>query len=56
MAGTPAECVRQMRRIAELGFDSFSLNLAAVLRRTMHEGLAETIDGAAQVLSALRAA
>ncbi len=45
-----------MRRVAELGFDSFSLNLAAVQRPTMYEGLAETIDGAAPVLSALRAA
>ena len=55
VAGTPAECVGQMRRIAALGFDSFSLNLAAVARRTMYEGLAETIDGAAHVLPALRA-
>lgn len=55
VAGTPAECVRQMRRVVELGFDSFSLNLAAVLRQTMYDGLAETIDGAAQVLSTLRA-
>ena len=45
-----------MRRVAELGFDSFSLNLAAVLRPTMYEGLAETIDGAARVLAALRPA
>ena len=56
VAGRPAECVAQMRRIAELGFNSFSLNLAAVARQTMYEGLAETIDGAAQVLSVLRAA
>ena len=56
VAGTPAECVGQMQRVAALGFDSFSLNLAAVLRPTMYDGLAETIDGAAQVLTALRAA
>ena len=56
VAGTPAECVGQMRCVAELGFDSFSLNLAAVLRPTMYEGLAETIDGTARVLAALRAA
>ena len=55
VAGTPAECAAQMRRVAELGFDSFSLNLAAVLRQTMYDGLAETIDGAARVLSTLRA-
>ena len=55
VAGTPADCAGQMRRVAELGFDSFSLNLAAVLRPTMYDGLAETIDGAAYVLSALRA-
>ncbi|MDE0654438.1 MAG: LLM class flavin-dependent oxidoreductase [bacterium] len=56
VAGTPAECVEQMRRISELGFDSFSLNLAAVARQTMYGGLAETIDGAARVLATLRAA
>ena len=55
VAGTAAECTAQLRRVAELGFDSFSLNLAAVLRQTMYDGLAETIDGAAQVLSTLRA-
>ena len=54
VAGTPAECTARMRRVAELGFDSFSLNLAAVLRQTMYDGLAETIDGAAQVLADLR--
>lgn len=53
VAGTPAECVSQMRRVAALGFDSFSLNLAAVLRPTMYDGLAETIDGAARVLGEL---
>ena len=56
VAGTPGECVTQLRRVADLGFNSFSLNLAAVLRPTMYDGLVETIDGAAQVLSALRAA
>ena len=56
VAGTPGECAGQMRRVAELGFDSFSLNLAAVLRPTMYEGLAETIDGTARVLAALRPA
>ncbi len=56
VAGTPAECVDQIRRVAALGFDSFSLNLAAVLRQTMYDSLAETIDGTAQVLSTLRAA
>lgn len=50
VAGTPAECVSQMRRVAALGFDSCCLNLAAVLRPTMYDGLAETIDGAARVL------
>ncbi len=56
VAGTPGECAGQMRRVAQLGFESFSLNLAAVLRPTMYEGLAETIEGAAEVLAALRAA
>ena len=55
VAGTPGECAGQMRRVADLGFDSFSLNLAAVLRPTMYEGLAETIAGAAHLLTALRA-
>ena len=56
VAGTPGECAGQVRRVGQLGFDSFSLNLAAVLRPTMYEGLAETIDGAARVLASLRVA
>ena len=56
VAGSPADCLTQMRRVVDLGFDSFSLNLAAVLRSTMYEGLAETISGAARVLGVLRGA
>ena len=44
-----------MRRVAELGFDSFSLNLAAVLRKTMYDGPAGIIDGAPHLLATLRA-
>lgn len=56
IAGTPDECVAQMREIVKLGFQSISCNLAAVKRpdNTMTAGLRETLEGAAPIIAALR--
>jgi 5,10-methylenetetrahydromethanopterin reductase len=56
VAGTPEECVGQLRAIIALGFSSVSCNLAAVKRphNTMTEGMRETLLGAAVVIAALR--
>ena len=56
VVGTPAEVVDQMAAIAELGFTSASLNLAAVMRSDMATGLRETIDGFATVIDQVRSA
>ncbi len=55
VAGTPSECAQQMSALCDLGFRSFSLNLAATARPSASEGLAETILGAGEVIFALRA-
>ncbi|MEM9034422.1 MAG: LLM class flavin-dependent oxidoreductase [Actinomycetota bacterium] len=55
VVGTPAEVVDQMAAIADLGFTSASLNLAAVVRSDMETGLRETIDGFAGVIDDVRA-
>lgn len=56
IAGTPEECVHQLRAILALGFASVSCNLAAVKRphNTMTEGMRETLLGAGVVISTLR--
>ncbi len=54
VVGTPAEVVEQMAAIADLGFTSASLNLAAVMRADMATGLRETIDGFAAVIDQIR--
>ena len=54
VVGTPAEVVDQLAAIAELGFTSASLNLAAVMRADMATGLRETIDGFAAVIDQIR--
>ncbi len=54
VVGTPDEVPEQLAAIAELGFTSASLNLAAVRRPTMEEGLRETIDGFARVIGQIR--
>lgn len=48
VVGTPGEIVEQLAEVAELGFTSVSLNLAAVVRPSMRQGLAETIAGFGQ--------
>ena len=54
VAGAPSEIPEQLRAVTDLGFTSASLNLAAVLRPSMAEGLGETIDGFATVINDCR--
>ena len=54
VAGTPAECVELACEVLSLGFTSASFNLAAPLRRTLYDGLRETLDGSGEVLDAQR--
>lgn len=53
IAGTPAQCAEQLRAVLDLGFHGVSFNLAAVNRASMYAGLAETIDGARDMLRRL---
>jgi 5,10-methylenetetrahydromethanopterin reductase len=55
IAGTPDECAELTRDVMALGFASISMNLAAPRRKTMFDGLRETIEGSADVLTLLRA-
>ena len=43
-----------MRGFARLGFTSVSMNLAAVRRGTMFEGLRETITGFGEVIDQVK--
>ena len=54
IVGTPDECVGQLSRIVDLGFTSLSMNLAAVRRDTMYEGLRETIAGLTSAMPEIR--
>ncbi|MEY4372390.1 MAG: hypothetical protein RL219_1159 [Actinomycetota bacterium] len=54
VAGTPAECVDLAREALGLGFTSASFNLAAPVRASLYHGLRETLEGSAEVVSALR--
>ena len=55
VVGTPTDVIDQLGGIADLGFTSASLNLAAVVRSDMATGLRETIDGFATVIDHVRA-
>ena len=54
VVGTPEEIPEQIRAVTDLGFTSASLNLAAVNRSTMAEGLMETVDGFGRVIEEVR--
>lgn len=54
IAGTPHECLEQMREFAQLGFTSASMNLAAVRRGTLYEGYRETIASFGEVLDEVK--
>jgi 5,10-methylenetetrahydromethanopterin reductase len=54
IAGTPAECLEQMRGFTRLGFTSVSMNLAAVRRVSVYDGLRETIASFGEVIDKVR--
>ena len=56
IAGTPSECGELTKAVLDLGFTSASMNLAAPRRASMYEGLRETLENSADVLSMLRPA
>ena len=47
IAGTPADCLNKFQTIKNLGFESVSINIAAVRRpgTSLHEGTMETLQG-----------
>ncbi len=51
IAGTPMECLRQVQRLAEMGFGSVSMNVAAVRRPStnLYDGLRETLEGLGEI-------
>jgi len=54
IAGTPDECAELTRDVLAMGFSSASMNLAAPRRGSMYEGLKETLENSAELLSILR--
>ena len=56
VAGTPKECLDQVRLIAGMGYDSISMNVAAVRRPggSMYSGMRETIEGLGEVMAEIR--
>lgn len=53
VAGTPAQCAARVRAVLALGFEGVSCNLAPVIGGSNHAGLAETLEGAAEMLRLL---
>jgi len=56
IAGTPAECLEKVRKLAGMGYRSISMNVAAVRRpgQSMHDGLRETVTGLAEIMGDIR--
>ena len=56
VAGTPKECLDQVRLIAGMGYDSISMNVAAVRRPggSMYSGLRETVEGLGEMMAEIR--
>ncbi len=54
IAGTPDECAELTRHVLDLGFTSASMNLAAPKRNNMYQGLRETLEHTAELLTLLR--
>ncbi len=56
IAGSPEECVPKIERLVRLGFNSFSMNLAAVRRdgTTMYDGLNETVTAFGAVMDDIK--
>ena len=53
IAGTPAECLDQVRQLARLGYRSVSMNVAAVRTpgSSMYAGLRETVEGLGEMMA-----
>ena len=57
VAGTPDECIEKIRDIiTRYGFRSVSLNVAAVRREKIFDGIAETIKGIGDIIQGLKRA
>ena len=56
IAGTPQECLEQVRSLAHMGYRSVSMNVAAVRGpgESMYAGLRETVAGLAQIMPDIR--
>ena len=56
VAGTPRECLHLVWLIAGMGYDSISMNVAAVRRpgESMYSGLRETVEGLGEMMAEIR--
>ena len=54
VAGTPSDCIELAKEVLSHGFTSASFNLAAPMRSSLYEGLAEVLDHSGEVLDGLR--
>lgn len=56
VAGTPRECLDQVRLIAGMGYDSISMNVAAVRRPggSMYSGMRESVEGLGEMMAEIR--
>jgi alkanesulfonate monooxygenase SsuD/methylene tetrahydromethanopterin reductase-like flavin-dependent oxidoreductase (luciferase family) len=55
VAGTPDECIAKIRNIiARFRFRSVSLNVAAVRRERVYDGMAETIKSIGDIIQGLK--
>lgn len=56
IAGAPQECLKQVQRLADMGYGSISMNVAAVRRPggSIYEGLRETVEGLAEIMAGVR--
>ena len=56
VVGTPRECLDQVRLIADMGYDSVSMNVAAVRRPggSMYSGMRETVAGLGEMMTEIR--
>ena len=56
IAGTPGDCYDQVRALADMGYRSVSMNVAAVRRagKSMYAGLRETVEGLSYILDDIR--
>ncbi len=57
VAGTPSECLSSLKSLCRMGFNSVSMNVAAVRRPggSMHQGLRETLEGLAEIMPKIHA-